>query len=636
MKPAMAATDSSPATAALSALLERVVETLGLEPGNAVWFSERVEPLRFRDGEALLSPDAAPPQHLFFVADGIVVAEPTPESTPLDSEVTLGGCVPLGAMLVGQATIRSFRARGDVVAGRLGKEDVMELVDRSPVFRRYCLNQLAERLQHNTRALRELQGQARLDQQPLGQPLSSLIRRDPITCPPQTPVREALRTMQENEIGAMLVADAERRPLGIFTLHDLLFRFALEGQDWGRPISDLMTPDVIALTPQSAAYEAMLEMASHAIRHVVVVDDGKVAGIVSERDLFTLQQASLRVIAGKIRGATRSEELVERAGDIQRLALSMVAQGQSSEQVTSFITSFNDLLYRRVIEIECSGIDLAGIRLCWIVMGSQGRFEQTLSTDQDNGIIFACDEPLTPDAVRERMLPVARRINERLDQCGFTLCKGNIMASNPGCLMSLEEWKQKFSAWAHRMDAPEILNATIFFDFRALMGDTTLTAALREHLHGVVSKNRFFVKRMVENALDNPPPLGIIRDFVVSHAEGEPNTLDLKVNGITHFVDAARIFSLTAGIAETNTLRRLRAVGRKWKLDPGRVEGWVDAFHYLQDIRLRAHFAQHHQGRPMSNRIDPDSLNNLDRRILKEAFRQGRDIQSLMEKYYQF
>jgi CBS domain-containing protein len=304
--------------------------------------------------------------------------------------------------------------------------------------------------------------------------------------------------------------------------------------------------------------------------------------------------------------------------------------------LTEFVSTLNDMLTQRVIEFELAGADLEGIEFCWMAMGSEGRLEQTLSTDQDNGIIFEAPEGVPPEAVRERLLPVARRINEDLARFGFPLCKGEVMASNPKWCLSLGEWKHAFSSWIHRGSAPELLNATIFFDFRPLFGSARLTQELREHLAAKIKENRLFLKKMVENALGREPPLGVIRDFVTTDAEGEPHTIDLKVNGTALFVDAGRIFALATGLTETNTPRRLRGAGRKWNQEEGQVEAWIDAFFFIQFLRMRNHQRQIQQGLPTSNRVDPATLNDLDRRILKESFRQAKKLQSLMEKYFQF
>jgi CBS domain-containing protein len=274
--------------------------------------------------------------------------------------------------------------------------------------------------------------------------------------------------------------------------------------------------------------------------------------------------------------------------------------------------------------------------MCWMALGSEGRFEQTLNTDQDNAIIFVAPQGMTVEQAREKLLPVAKRINETLALCGFPLCKGGIMASNPKWCLSLEEWKQAFSAWIDGGSPEALLRSSIFFDFRALYGAEHLAEELRQWLSQYARKNSRFLHQMAANALRNRPPLGLVRDFVLN----DENRLDLKLNGLAPFVDAARIFSLAAGVPQTATLQRLRLSAPALHIPSAEVEAWINALLFIQMLRLRHHYEVSDnqtgaQVQPLDNLIDPGKLNELDRRILKEAFRQARKAQAKLALDYQ-
>jgi CBS domain-containing protein len=233
--------------------------------------------------------------------------------------------------------------------------------------------------------------------------------------------------------------------------------------------------------------------------------------------------------------------------------------------------------------------------------------------------------------LRELLLPFARRVNLALAECGFPLCKGEVMASNPKWCLSLQEWQDTFDRWIYHGAPMDLLHATIFFDFRALHGADHLATALRQWLQDTAPKNTRFLHQLAVNALRNRPPLGVVRDFVTQ----ENHTLDLKLNGITPFVDAARIFDLAIGGTRTNTVERLREIAEPLAMSARDVDGYCEAFLFIQLVRLRHHHAQRARGEPLSNRIDPDQLNPLDRRILKEAFRQARKLQTRLALDYQ-
>ena len=474
---------------------------------------------------------------------------------------------------------------------------------------------------------------APLPADPLAAPLGVLLRRAPVTCCQSTPIRAALEDMRREQVGSILVTDRQMNPVGLFTLRDLRDRVVLGTCHIDEPIAGAMSPNLVTLDIGAPALEAAMAMARHSIRHVVLTDRGKAAGVISERDLFALQQRGVSGIARALRGATGVEELKRIAQDIRTLARTLLAQGIGAEQITRLISQLNDQLAGNLIG---RALAEAGTAWCWLALGSEGRLEQTLCTDQDNGLIFAVPEGESADSVRARLLPLARRVNEALAELGFPLCHGGVMASNPKWCLSEAEWRDTFADWLFRGDMPVLLNATIFFDFRPLAGDFGLAAGLRDWLNAHIRGSRPFLKAMTANALANRPPIGLVRDFVLNEAGEHRHCLDLKVNGTTLFVDAARIFALSAGLSETGTAARLRAAAEAWRLDAGDLADWLDGFHTLQALRLALHQDQQDQGHAMHNHLNPDELAAHDRRRLKEALKAARRLQGRLESYFQF
>jgi len=605
------------------------------------WMVERLSLAYYPKGGIVLDPAQGTARQFHVIKQGTVVSERVERgAAPAEAHTQLvaGECFPLGALLANRPVANVYRAGEDTFCYQLSADHFTELLRRSHPFHDFCTRRLANLLERSKQVIQAQYTQATSAQQPLSSPLHALVRRGAVMCTPETPIRDALARMYGENVGSMVIARDEV-PVGVFTLHDLLGRVALKAHDMQAPISSVMTPEPIGLPDHASAYEAALLMARHGIRHVLVLDGGRCAGVVSERDLFAVQRVGLTQISTNVRNAQRVDELVSVAADIRSLAHAMLAQGVGAEQLTQLISTLNDLLTTRVIELTHAQFDLHDVSFCWIALGSEGRIEQTLSTDQDNGIIFvapAAEAEADVEAVRARLLPFACAVNEALDTCGFPLCKGGIMAGNSKWCLSLDEWDREFANWIHRGDAPVLLNASIFFDFRALYGVLDLASTLRERLKRRIGENRLFLRRMVENALANSPPLGLLRDFVVTDVADHPHSIDLKINGATPFVDAARIYALAAGVTATNTPARLRAVAAQWNWNAAQVEAWVEAFLFLQMLRLRLHEEQSREGKVFSNRIDPDSLNDLDRRILKEAFRQGRKLQGLLERDFQF
>jgi CBS domain-containing protein len=468
----------------------------------------------------------------------------------------------------------------------------------------------------------------------LAAPLRSLIRRAPVSCPRGTPIRVVLGVMDAQRIGSMVVVDDAQAPVGVFTLHDVLSRVAVPQIDQARPVDDVMTPSPATLRSEQLAQDAALLMANKGFGHVVVVDQGRLSGVLSERDLFALQRIGVVNLSRSIAQAPDIASLRRLGSDIHRLADQMLAQGASVEQLTQMIATLNDLLTRRVIDLVLASAGPVP-RFTWLSFGSEGRHEQTLRTDQDNGIVFAPEGNESADGIRAALLPVARRINEALAECGFELCPGNIMASNPECCLSVDEWRGRFAQWIEQGTPDHLLKASIFFDFRPLWGDGAPTETLRDVVLDKVPRNPRFRRQMASNALRAEPPLGFLTDFALSGTGDRAHTIDLKLNGTTPFVDGARILALTCGVRETNTLARLRGAAERGAIRPEEAAAWGDAYAFVLLQRMRTHQAQQRAGRHPDNRVDPDDLNGLDRRILKEAFRQAKKLQGKLKLDYQ-
>lgn len=478
----------------------------------------------------------------------------------------------------------------------------------------------------------------------MARPLGELVRRAPVTCGAGAPLREALERMAAGGVRTVIVVDDDGAPAGVFTLVDLLRRVALAGKPLATPLAEVMSAPAVTLAASASAYDALQCMAERGIRQIVVVEGRVPVGVVSERDLFALSRASMRQVIEGLRRADTVPALQRAALDIAGLTRSLLAQGVAAEPLTRTIATLNDALARRAIERVAAGHDLAGFDWCWLALGSEGRGEQTFATDQDNAIVFrwagppppgAASRPeadAAPEAARARLLAFAREVNEALARLGFPLCPGGVMAGNPELCLTVQEWKARFLEWIARPTPAALLQANILFDFRALHGNASLADALRDWLFAYTRGNRLFLLLMTRNALQSTPPLGLLRGFVVDDGPGIAGTLDLKVRGSRIFVDAARVWALALGIAETGTAARLRGAARAIGVGAREVDATLEGFHYIQLLRLRRQGRIAGEGDP--NRIDPAELNEVDRRMLGEAFRQARKLQQVLEQHF--
>lgn len=464
--------------------------------------------------------------------------------------------------------------------------------------------------------------------------LAALIKRAPITVTPESTLRDAVQLMSEHRIGSIIIVEPESgRPIGIFTLRDLLHKVAAKSCDLDQMVMSVMSgSNLLMLNWRSTVYQAALVMARHGVHHVIVVDAaGKLKGIVSQEDIYELQSGGAKAISGAIRTAKDGDSLVSAAQDIRRLAERTLAEGGAAEALTELISSLNDHLAVRLIEITKQDFDLPKVPWAWLAFGSEGRYEQTLSTDQDNGIVFAAPVEEAA-AIRAAFLPFALEVNKRLDTLGFPLCKGNVMASNPDLCLSVDEWHGRFSRWLRSTTPQALLDCTIYFDFRPIFGEESLAEELRAWLRKHIPDATLFLRFMAQDALRAQVPLGMIRDFSFDDNKDYPHTIDLKTQGTRLFVDVARILALANGIDETSTPERLRAAAEQGKFGRDDIGAVIDGFFFIQQLRLRVQQA----GTPMglANRVDPEELNELDRFVLKEALKQAKKLQRRIQMDY--
>jgi CBS domain-containing protein len=589
-------------------------------------FAQSARLAYFPKGERIVRANAGISDTLFVIQQGLVAARSPVGGGARDLVFDVGESFPLTAVLGGRPTTLDYVAVEDSFAYAFDAQVVAQLAQNSAAFHRYCTQRLTALLDRAAAGAASSAGA--VADHPMLHPLGAIVRREPITCSAELPLRDALALMAGQRIGAIVITNAAAHPEGVFTERDLV-RIAASGSlDLDRKVVDYASSALVMLNSTALAAEAALAMVEHRIRHVLVVDGGRLVGIVSERDLFALQRRTMAQVADGIALARTEGELIHAAGEIRGLADSLLAQGIGAQSLTTLIAVLNDRLTQRILDLAATRHGLGDVQMCWLALGSEGRQEQTIATDQDNALIYAVRPGASAEMTRDRLLSFAKEVNRTLDLCGFPLCKGNIMAGNPDLCLPLDVWRTRFEEWLHAMSPAALLHSMIFFDFRPLWGNFKLADQLRTWLTEAAQGRALYLRSLSEVALRARAPLGFFGDFVTGGSD--TSTIDLKLQGTRIFVDVARVFALQLGIGATNTVERLRKVGSRLGIAPDTIEATVDAFHFLQMLRLR----QQRRDPSVPNRIDPAHLNELDRRILKESLRHARAMQQRLALDY--
>ncbi|MEX2475894.1 putative nucleotidyltransferase substrate binding domain-containing protein [Marinobacter sp.] len=624
-------------TRAIMTFLREHAPFSSMDDAHLAHFAEHASLRFYADEDVVLSPEDGPVKRFHIVKQGRIRGErhnEKAEKTETTFEISQGECFPLAALIGERPTRTLHRASGDTFCLSIEHEAFVTLFSESDPFRDFCLRGVSSLLDQVNQRIQSGAMASMGSTNSLDTPLERYALRNPIVCSPDLPVRKAVARMHENNVGSIIITDDERHPTGIFTLRDLRTMVAEEKGPLDTPVSQVMTKNPICLTSHADAFEAAMLMAEHHFAHLCVVDEeNHLTGVVSERDLFSLQRVDLVNLARTIGTASHLRTLVSLRTDVSRLVDAMLAHGADSGQVVKIITTLNDVTVRRVLELNLKKAD-PGIPFTWLTFGSEGRQEQTLLTDQDNGILFETPEGMTEAEVREKLLPFAERVNNELAECGFTLCKGNIMASNPKLCLSGKEWDDWFLRFIDASTPQNLVYSSIFLDMRAVFGPMEPLDKLFDKVLTRIGKNALFQKMLAGNAITRRPPLTMFRNFRYA-PDGKKHTLDLKRQGLAPFVEAVRVFALANGVEEANTLERMDRLVAKEVFDPKDANAWKEGYSLIQAIRMRAHQEMLERGEPLSNYINPDDLNPLDRRILRESFRQAQRLQQKLEVTYQ-
>jgi PAS domain S-box-containing protein len=462
------------------------------------------------------------------------------------------------------------------------------------------------------------------------QTLADLPCRAPVQCPPGMPVGEAVRIMDQEQTRALLVRDSAGGLCGVITDHDLRKALMLPAGGAERTAAEIMSSPVISLPGNAPVFEAWLLMQDRHVSHLFVTDThGAVAGCLDRSDLAAIQRYSPALLLQEIRGSASPQEVIGHNEVLPYLVTTLIRSGAKPANINHLTTIVIDTILQKLIEFAIRELGQPPVRFAFLVFGSEGRQEQTLSTDQDNAIVFEdAASALEESVIQAYFIRLGTMVCRWLNQAGYHYCDGDNMAQNPQWCQPLTVWKRYFSQWTHEATAENLLKTKIFFDFRCASGDHDLSAQLRDFLTDMVADNPRFFQLLARNVLPLSPPIGLFGKFVVESVDEHRKAFDIK-SAMMPIVDYARIYALRHAIPATNTLERLQGLHDLSVLSAQNHQEMVQAYSYLMQIRLQVQAAAIAAGsaRP-DNYVTPKNLTSIEQRLLKEIFSQIKNFQA--------
>lgn len=450
-------------------------------------------------------------------------------------------------------------------------------------------------------------------------------------------IQNAAAIMSEYRVGCLLIHDLadEEKIVGIITDRDLRSKVVAAGLDYTQPVGTIMSGPVQSVLSQSLCFDVLLKMMTTGIHHLAVERSGRIIGVVTSHDIMLLQGHSPYYLFKEIRAQQQIPGLYPLAQKIPEVVRGLIAEGAKAGNITQMIAILNDHILGRMLTLLEKEMGRPPVPYCWLLMGSEGRREQTFKTDQDNAIIYT--DPQDEDqkqAAEAYFAAFSAKAIDHLVNCGYPLCPGEIMAVNPRWCQPLSVWKRYFEHWITQPDPQDLLNATIFFDFRVGFGEAVLAEELRAHLNRQITGKDLFLFHLARQCMETRVPLSFFKNFIVEKDGEHKNRLDIKRQGLTPFVNFARVLALKNGVKETNTLARLKAL-----VDGEHIQGelWSsasDAYELQMQQRLVHQLRQIEAGILPDNYIDPADLSDLERRMLKDAFAVIERLYGILDRMY--
>ncbi|MFQ3573071.1 MAG: DUF294 nucleotidyltransferase-like domain-containing protein [Thermodesulfovibrionales bacterium] len=435
-----------------------------------------------------------------------------------------------------------------------------------------------------------------------------------------TSIKEAAEIMSIHRISCLVIIDSNAVPVGIVTDKDLREKVVAKARDVNENIGSIMSLSLIKVDSKEFCFEALLKMIRHNIHHLLVVDDGKLKGIITNHDLMSLQGTSPINIARDIENQISVDGLIPISKKINTIISLMLKEGVRAYAITKIITELNDRLLKKILTLAEKRYGKSPISYCWIVFGSEGRKEQTFKTDQDNAIIYEDYDPILRPKVDKYFEDFTQFIKESLQKCGFPLCPAGYMASNPMWRQPLSQWRKMFNQWVMNPFPDALIKSLIFFDFRPLYGDFKLANDLKDSLFKNIQGQKLFLGSVANMAIKNKPPIGFFKSFVLEKAGEHKDKLNLKIKGTTLIVDIVRLFAFERGVKETSTYERIEVLRELHGIMKDYADELLHGFDLLMLLRIQNQLAKIKEGKAPDNFINPDHLTNLQKRLLKQTF----------------
>ena len=451
-------------------------------------------------------------------------------------------------------------------------------------------------------------------------PVSSFVREH-ITCDMDMSVHEAASIMRRKDQNAIIITkDTSQQPLGIVTDCDLRNRVVAREFSVNSPVFEIMSSPLARIPDEALLYEAVLQIKGNAISHLAVEDRaGRIVGIISNEDLLEVQRNSISYLIKEVSTAETIESLKKIHNKIPVLVKILLESGSRVRNITYLISTVTDAITHRLVEFAIDEMGEPPAEFAFLALGSEGRREQTLVTDQDNAIVFD-DVPNEKFAeVNRYFLYFGKKINLWLDKIGYQYCQGEVMAGNPQWCQPISRWKKYFSDWINQKDQDGLLGIAVFFDFRIVYGSEKYADELRKHINRIIDGKNTFFRLLASEVSKYNIPTDIFKENGSENAPAAHEAFNIK-NAISPLVDFIRVYSIQHHVSESNSLLRLEKMLRLNTIPEEEYHEIENIYSRMMEIRFRSQVNAILDNKSPDNMVTREELTVIEQTMIRKTF----------------
>lgn len=579
----------------------------------------------FRAGTTILDYNA-PLTALYLIRSGVV--ETFRRNGDLYNRLSEGGIFGEQGLLRGKKVRFPAKALADTLIYLIPAQAFEQLFDHNEFFADYVEVGDAER-----RAEPRI-GKAE-NHQLMSAKVTELIQRPAIMLPSNASIKAAALAMRAAGESCLLLTHPATQELiaGLITDRDLRNRVVAAALDPELPVSTIMTEQLVTIQANQFVFEAMLLMLRHNLHHLPVLTQQTPIGVIAIADMIRHESNNSLFIVSSIYQQKTVADLAQLQTAVQACFVRMVNEDANSQMIGSAMATIGRSFKQRLLELAEQRLGPPPIPYCFLALGSMARDEQLIVTDQDNALIL--DNRYDADLHDAYFAELAAFVCDGLAQCGYPLCSGHIMATNPQWRQPFRVWQHYFNDWLTQPTPEKLLQSNIFFDLDGVWGKTEWATQLNQQIVNTAPRSKLFLASMTRNALLRTPPLGFFQDFVMEEDGRQNDSLNIKRRGTAPMADLLRVYTLSLGVDARSSYQRLTELTKRQLLPKGRAEDLRDAYEVIAMTRIRHQAAALQNKHTPDNNVRPAHLSEFERKHLKAAFLVLANAQKFLKFHFQ-